>query len=242
MLMGLVLCLLTGLFFLIGILLLNKTKNKDNISLFTTSLAFVVMLGLLVFDLLPEIIESKNIYLIIPLLIGFGLLVFLDKLIPHHNHHHKEVHDDQKDHMEHLNHIGTITIIALIIHNLLEGLTLYSLTLNSITSGILMMISISLHNIPLGLQIGNSLKIKKNNILLLILLVLSSLIGALIVIIYGNLSNNIASILLSLTFGMLLYILIFELFREIKTSFKKKSCIYGIIVGVVVLIITLLIK
>ena len=174
MLMGIILCFLTGLFFLIGIFFLNNIKNKDKISLFTTSLAFIVMLGLLIFDLLPEIIENKNIYLIIPLAMGFFILVILDKLIPHHHHHHEEINDDKIDHIEHLNHIGVITIIALIIHNLLEGLTLYSVTLNSLNSGILMMIGVSLHNIPLGFQIGNSLKERKLNTYLIILLCLSS--------------------------------------------------------------------
>ncbi len=233
--------LLTGLFFLIGIINLNKFKNKENISLFTMALAFVIMLGLIIFDLLPEIIKFNKLYLIIPSIVGFSLFIILDKFIPHHNHDHHEINDNKVDHMLHLKHIGIITIIALIIHNFLEGLTLYSVTLNSISSGILMMISISLHNIPLGFQIGNSLNLKNNNLFLIILLVLSSFLGAIVVIIFGNLNTVMESILLALTFGMLLYILIFELFSELKTSFKKKGTIYGIIVGVIILFITLLI-
>ena len=56
-----------------------------------------------------------------------------------------------------------VTIIALAIHNLIEGLTLYNITLTSIKSGLLMMISIALHNIPLGFQIGNTIKLNKNS-------------------------------------------------------------------------------
>lgn len=238
---GLLLTLITGLSFLVGIILLNKSKNKEDIAMFTTSLAFVIILGLLIFDLLPEIIEYKNFLLIIPFIIGFSLLILLDKLIPHHHHNHQENNDNKKEHIEHLNHIGIITILALTIHNLLEGLTLYSVTINNLISGILMMISISLHNIPLGFQIGNDLRKEKNNIFLILLLVFSSFLGSLIVIIFGNLNTLIESMLLSLTFGMLLYILIFELFNEFRLSFKKKSSIYGIILGVIVLLITLII-
>ena len=241
MLLGLIFTTLTGLFFLIGILALRKAKNKESLSLFTISLAFVVMLGLLLFDLLPEIIETHKIYLIIPVCLGFFILIFLDKLIPHHHHEHTEKHCDKNDHDLHLNHIGIITILALAIHNMLEGLTLYSITLNSIKFGLLMMVSISFHNIPLGFQIGNSLENKKYSKLLILFLCLSSLVGSLIIIIFGNLNKAVIDILLSLTFGMLLYILIFELFNEIKSSFRKKMTLYGIMIGIVILLFTYLI-
>ena len=240
MIYGLLFTILTGLFFLIGIVFLNNVHKKDEISLFTSSLSFVVMLGLIFFDLLPELLETKNILFLLPLIGGFFLLVFLDKLIPHHHHEHHEINDDKKDHELHLAHISIITIMALIIHNLLEGLTLYTVTLNNILSGLLMMISISLHNIPLGFQIGNSLKKDKLNYGLITILCCSSLLGALIVIIFGSLNSLVENILLSITIGMLAYILIFELLGEILTSLKKKSTLYGIIIGVVVLIITIL--
>ena len=239
LILGLIFTFLTGLFFLVGIIILKNQKYQEKISLFIYSLAFVVMIGLLFFDLLPEIIGTKNLYLIIPIIIGFLTLIVIDKLIPHHHHEHQNC--DRHDHEEHLNHIGIITIIALAIHNMLEGLTLYNVTVNNSLSGLLMMISISLHNIPLGFQIGSSLKAKKYSKILLGFLCLSSFLGALIMIFFGTLNEQVVSILLALTFGMLLYILFFELFNEIKTSLKKKDVIYGIIVGGVILIITLLV-
>jgi len=241
MFVGLLFTILTGLFFLIGIIAFKKIKNKEKTSLFTISLAFVVMFGLVFFHLLPELLETKNLFLIVPFIIGFLLIIVLDLFIPHHHHEHTEKKCDKKDHELHLNHIGIVTIIALAIHNLIEGITLYSVTLKSISSGLLMMMSISLHNIPLGFQIGNSLKNKKYNKFLIFLLCISSFLGALIIILFGSLNHTIISILLALTFGMLLYILIFELFNEIKGALKKRETIYGIILGVVILIITFMI-
>ena len=89
----------------------------------------------------------------------------------------------------------------------------------------------------------NSKGLNKSNrlVLLVILLCSSSLIGALIIIIFGNLSSMLTSIFLSLTFGMLLYILIFELFNEIKEYLRKKEVIYGIMIGMVILTITYLV-
>ena len=95
-------------------------------AIFTTSLAFIVMLGLLFLDLIPEVIETKNIYLIIPIVIGFLILIVLDRIIPHHHHEHSDSSCDKVEHELHLNHIGIITIIALAIHNMIEGIALYS--------------------------------------------------------------------------------------------------------------------
>ena len=238
MAVSIILTLLSGLFFLIGIILLNDSKNKEKTANLTVGLAFVVLLGLILFDLLPEIYETKNIYLVIPVLCGLLLLVFLDKLIPHHHHEHHDDHDDIIEHNNHLNHISVVTIIALAIHNMIEGLSLYNVSLTNIKSGILMMIGISLHNIPLGFQIGNSLNSKKYSKLLIFLLCISSFIGALIMILFGSPSEMVISILLSITLGMLLYILIFELFNEVRINIKKKETIYGIIIGIIILIIT----
>ena len=241
MYLGIIFTILVGLFFLIGIILLNNSKHKDKMSIFTISLAFVVLIGLLLFDLLPELLETKNTLLLIPSLIGLIFLILIDKLIPHHHHEHLENNDNIEEHKEHLNHIGIVTIISLAIHNMIEGLTLYSVTLTSIKSGLLMMLGISLHNIPLGFQIGNSLNKNKYSKLLIFILCISSFLGSLIIILFGSLSENIINILLSITFGMLLYILIFELLHEILVSLKKKETIYGIIIGVIILIITNLI-
>lgn len=234
---GIILTILTGISFLIGIVILRNNKSKEKTSNFTIALAFIVLGGLLLFDLLPEIYEAKNILLLIPVILGFLILIILDKFIPHHHHEHKENHCDKHDHDLHLNHISVVTIIALAIHNMIEGLTLYSITLSSIKSGILMMIGVSLHNIPLGFQIGNSLKNQKYSKLLVFLLCISSFLGALIFMIFGSLNETIISVLLSITFGMLLYILVFELFSELKNHFNNKETIYGLLLGLVITII-----
>ena len=233
---GILFTILTGVFFLIGILAFKYIKNKEKTAAFTTALAFVVLFGLLIFDLLEELIEINNYYLIIPAIIGFLLLVLLDKLIPHHHHEHKN-NCNHDDHELHLNHIGIVTIIALGIHNMIEGLTLYNVTLGSIKSGLLMMLGVSLHNIPLGFQIGNSLNNKRYNRFLIFFLCISSLLGSLIYIVFGELNEGIESILLALTFGMLLYILIFELLGEIINHFRKKETLLGLLLGIILLLL-----
>lgn len=234
--MKLLLTLLTGLFFLVGSLLNKIIKNK-NISVLSISLAFIIILNLLLFDIGPEIFESFSVYNLLIILIGLIILKILDLYIPNHSHHHDEKNDNKKEHDNHLKHISVITIIALTVHNIIENIALYNIS-NNLKAGILMCIGIGLHNIPLGLQIGGSLESKKVS---LSILTLSGFVGGLIGLLIGSISPFFENLILCLTFGMLLYLIIFEFLKEIWSSRKNIYTLYGIIIGVILIIITNLI-
>ena len=133
-----------------------------------------------------------------------------------------------------------ITIISLIIHNLLEGFMIIPMALNDIKTGILMTISIALHNIPLGTTIFSYIDIKHNKILIS-MLTLSSFLGGLIFLIFNNISNIILGIILALTIGMLMYIIFRELLPEIKNYKNKKEVFLGGGLGLLILVIAQLI-
>ncbi|MDE6285305.1 MAG: ZIP family metal transporter [Bacilli bacterium] len=236
----LLLTFISGLFFLVGIIIYKITKNKERLNLIAIASASVIILGLIFFDLLPEIIEIGNWWLSLFIMLGLALLMILDFFIPHHTHHHKEHHDNKKEHQGHINHIGVMTIAALLLHNLVEGMALYSVTLSSSKSGVLMCLGIGLHNLPFGLQIASYTENKKN-IALIILLILSGLIGGIIVNFWGVINELILGIIIAITLGMILHILLFELLKEVIHNVKKKETIYGIIVGIIILILIRLI-
>ena len=59
---ALLLTLLSGLFFALGFLIVKFVKNKKELTIFANSMAFVILIGMLFKDLLPEIIElSENV-------------------------------------------------------------------------------------------------------------------------------------------------------------------------------------
>ena len=131
MLWGLLFTFLCGLFFLGGMFLYRASKNKTALTIFASACAFVVILGLICFDLLPEIKEFSHLWTYLFILVGFLVIHCLDLLIPHHHHHHHDNDYATKAHVKHLEHIGIITIIALTLHNFIEGIGLYSLTVNN---------------------------------------------------------------------------------------------------------------
>lgn len=232
----LILTFICGLFFLIGLLGYRISTRKESLTKLSIACAFIVILGLITTDLIPELIEIGSWWLLIFVFIGLAILIVLDKFIPHHDHHHKENDELTKEHQGHISHISTVTILALLLHNLVEGMALYSVSANDYKSGILMCLGIGLHNLPFGFQIASSHE-NKSHKLLLILLVLSGFLGGLIVNICGQVDEFILGIMIALTLGMLLHIFLFELLHELYNNRKKKETLCGIIIGIVILIL-----
>lgn len=229
---ALLLTFLSGLFYLVGIIIYKFVKHKNELTVAAIACAFVVIIGLIIFDLVPELIELDNAWLFVFVVLGFVLLFLIDKLIPHHHHNHHAHDEATKEHKNRLEHVSTITILALSMHNLIEGMALYSISLEDIRSGILMLLGVGLHNLPFGFQIAGI-----KNKLLVFLLVISAFCGGLVVFFFGNIDELLQGVVLAISMGMLLHILLFELFKEILENIKQRATIYGIIIGVILLII-----
>lgn len=245
---GVLLTLIAGVFFLIGGLISKRFKNKEALNHFSIALAFIIMLNLIFTDLIPETLElledyktsSRIIMIIAFIILGILLLKILDFFIPDHHHEHHDNEKNIKEHLSHEKHIGTLTVISLILHNILEGFAIFGMSLNDFKLGIMICISVALHNIPLGTHIFSSLSVEKNKGLIGIL-TLSSLIGGIIFLIVGEISNLVLAIITCITLGMLIYIEIFELLPEMLHGIKKKETKLGIIIGLIILGISLLI-
>lgn len=237
---SLLVTLLAGVFILIGIILGYCLKKKGKFIDISIGLAFSVMVILAFSHILPECYEAldKNILrVLIYMLIGFMLLRLLDHLVPHHEH---EEHSHKHEcHIEHLEHVGILTTVAIVIHNIIEGMTLYITSTNDFKSGILLAIAIGLHNIPLGIMISSTLKGKKQIIINSIILTLSTFVGGLIIFfITSNINEMIVGCLLAITVGMISYIIKDELLPSIIKGNNKKYNVLGMIIGVVILIIS----
>ena len=195
---GIFLTLMSGIFFLMGGIISHTFKNKNKLEHFSIGLAFIVMVGLIFLDILPEALElmanykiiEKISFLLIFIILGFMVLKILDLFIPAHEHKHKDNEKNKEEHKGHIVHIETLTTISLIFHNVLEGFMIVGLANNNFKVGLLLSLSIALHNIPLGMHIFSSIEFKDNK-LLVSELTLSSLIGGLIFLLEGTINNLI---------------------------------------------------
>lgn len=246
--MALVLTLITGLFILFGMGIVFLTKNNQKVVNFSISMAFGVMTMLVILELLPEAIEMMGNSFSNPLssilligFIGLGILLLkaLDLFIPDH-----ESDGTQQSVQENLEHIGIVSSIALVLHNIIEGMAIYSTVTQDASMGLLVMIGVGLHNIPMGILITSTLNQNNTNVKKtvwsVILISLSTFFGGLIMLFLSRfITDLVLGILLAITLGMLIYIILFELLGEIIHQKQKKISLLGIGLGILIFLCTL---
>lgn len=244
--MALLITLITGLFIFVGSLIILFIKNNKKIVDFSISIGFGVLFTLIILELIPEtleLIQTKFTVIgsIFTVLIfagsGILLLTILDKFIPDHSGSSRK---------NNLIHIGIMTSVALIIHNLLEGMAIYTSVNSSLKFGSMLSLGVALHNIPIGMSVTslfyNEGKDNKKAIVISLLVSLSTFIGGLITFIFTGevLDELYRGIILSITLGMLIYIVLFELLPRMITNKNKKNVVLGVLVGMSLLILSTL--
>lgn len=245
---GLLVTFLLGLFILIGAFVAFLANKKQKITEFSLGLAFSVIVMLIILDLIPEIIEHLGLTYIwlflIFVILGYGLLRLLDQFVPDHHEHNKMTKKEENDNLA---HIGVVSSIALIIHNIVEGMAVYSTVLTNVTTGLMLAIGIGFHNLPLGMVIATTFYQGNQNTtkgwLILGVVTLSTLVGGFFSLLLNNqmLPEWVLGSLLSLTLGMLLFILFSELLPRIKKTKYKKERNLGLMLGVIIMLISLII-
>ncbi|MEG0994821.1 MAG: ZIP family metal transporter [Bacilli bacterium] len=242
---GLVFTLFLGLFILVGAFIVFLTKNNKKFITFSIALALSVIVMLIFTDLGKEAYEMLGkdnvLFFILFVILGFLLLKMLDIFVPDHEHHE---HETNKEDTKNLSHIGKLSSIAIIIHNVIEGMAIYTTIVSNPSVGFMVSLGVGLHNIPLGMAITSTLyqsnKDKKKTYIYIFALSLSTFLGGLLLFIFGNnISEFILGVLLSLTIGMLCFISICELLPRVINSKDKKTTVMGLLLGIILMTATL---
>lgn len=242
-LIGVLLTIGAGLFLYIGALLIYNFANKEKIIAFSIALGLIVLIILNITHIFPESIDllsnkfiriQSYAFIFLMSLLGYGLLRILDNFIPHHNHSSNE---------NKMKHVAYITTFTLFIHNVVEGISLYTASVISIKTGIIFSLGIGVHNIALGITLTGQLykenNSKKEVIKILGILVLANLVGALLSILFKIKANSfILGVVLALTFGMLIYIIVKELWPSYKVNRERTSKVIGLLTGGALMILT----
>ena len=220
----LVLSIISIFFLLVGTLIVFSTHNSSKVMTFSVSLGFVVLVLLGIMHLIPDALEffkvslsdtKSYLFLILFTVLGFVVILLFDLFGGHHHEHDKD--------KNHYHHISIITCIFLVIHNFIEGMTLYSSVLLNYETAVILTLGIGLHNIPLGFTLSstfNKIYNKNKTLLFIILIGLSYLFGALVAYKFNDIFMNpiILGIALTFTFGMILYIVILILTYHLETN------------------------
>lgn len=249
---SLMMTLLAGLFIMIGYIIVMLIKNNDKVVQFSISMAFGVMVTLVLIELIPEAYEIMGekfneitgiLIIIFLVFLGIGILKILDKFVPDHDIEE----ENEKEINENLVHIGMVSSIALILHNLIEGMAIYSSALTSFEMGLLVTLGVGFHNIPMGMVISSTFYKGNNNLkkvtFIMIIISISTFIGGLLMFFMSKyITELVLGVLLCLTLGMIIYIVIFELLGEIIHNKNKKISILGIIFGILIFLVSLFLE
>lgn len=214
--MPLLITFLAGVSIVVGAAITKVVSSQDRVRQISFSLALGALIALLFFDLIPDIREDGQglgmVLIIVLVVLGVIMLKVLDIFIPEH--------DDTEDNHDRGNavHIGLISSLAIILHNVVEGMTVYSLSLGSLRQGAVFAFGIALHNIPMGMLIYSTMSQRKKSVrrTILLLVTLSTLVGGiLMMLISGALTTNLMGALICIAAGMIIYIVFLELLPHV---------------------------
>lgn len=221
-----------------------KFKNTDKIISSSCAFAAGVMLCISTFDLIPESINyiSINNTEFITILYSFIFIVlgvFTSYLI---DNYIEKINKNSN-----LYKVGLLSMIAIILHNIPEGIVTFIVSGKNILLGASICTAISLHNIPEGISISvpiyYSEKSKKKAILYTFISAMSEPFGALItyLILYKYINNQVLGLLFSFIAGIMIQISINKLIPTSNKYNKKLSYIF-IIIGFIIMLLSLFIN
>lgn len=235
-----VLTILAGFSTMIGTLVIFFNKNNHNrIVLSSLSFAAGVMMTVSITDLIPESIELLRVNLstvstilisLLGMILGIVVSMLIDYYLP--NKFGKESNDKG------LFKVGIISMIAIILHNIPEGIATFVATNNDLKLGVSLAIAIAMHNIPEGISISvpiyYSTGSKSRAFLYTFVSALSEPFGALITFLFlkNVINDTILGILFSSIAGIMLQISLCELLPTARKYNEKKYLIFFCFLGV----------
>jgi zinc and cadmium transporter len=228
---------------LIGIVtLFIKEKNMSNILLFFVSFSAGALIGDAFIHILPEVVEEFGFTLHVSLYFILGLLIFfvLEKFI-HWRHCHVPTSKAHPHPFVYMNLIGDA------LHNLIDGLVIGGTYLVSIPLGIATTLAVLFHEIPqelgdFGVLLSGGFT-RKKALFMNFLTALTAIVGVIIALLLGQISEGFMLFVLPFTAGGFIYIATADLIPELKKETGGKKSILqliGIVCGVGVMLLLLI--
>lgn len=234
---------LAGISTILGFFILWIQK-QDNVIAKSLGFSSGVLVFVSIFDLLPNslfyfkkafIPGFHLLFCILFFLMGILLSTILNENI------HNRIGDNNS-----LYQIGILSMLAIILHNIPEGIITYLTTTVEYNTGILLAFSIACHNIPEGICIAIPIYYATNNkwkaFKMILLSALSEPLGACIAAFFfkENLSDMMIAIFLSLVSGIMISLALLEILPEAKKYSLKYTILYSLLGFIVMLISHLL--
>lgn len=224
---------LASLSTLVGaIIILFIKEKKDNILVLSLSFAAGVMSAVSFTDLIKEALELyllkyhqgiSIIFVLFYINIGIVLSMTIDKLL-------KNIENK-------IYKVGIVSMIAIIFHNIPEGIVTFITSDMNLTLGITLTLAIAAHNIPEGITIAVPIyyasNSKKKALFCAFVSGISELFGAIIafIILKPIITYTILGNIYAIIAGIMLYIAFYELLPTAISYKKNKLVFYSFLIG-----------
>ena len=239
-----ILTIIAGLSTLIGTVFIFIKCDQNKLTKYALAFAAGVMICVSVIDLLPESIsllmseKTKNstyLNILFYIIIGFLIPTTIDICLKEKNTTYNPK----------LYKIGLLSMLAIIIHNIPEGIATFLSSSANLSLGLSIAVAIIIHNIPEGISISvpiyHATKDKKKAFLMTFISGMSEPLGALFAyLIIGPVTNNtIMGNILAVVVGIMVNISVVQLLPEsLKYQNKKKTIIFFLI-GIIFMYLSL---
>ncbi len=212
-------------------------KHQETILISALSFAAGVMITVSCFDLIPSSFQNLNadFYMIpscllcmIGICIGVILSIFIDEKIPSKSNQLKRV--------------GMISFIAIILHNIPEGIATYLTANRNIDVGIALTCAIALHNIPEGISISIPIYYSSNSrlkaFLYTLISSLSEPLGAIIAFLFLStwITPTIMGMIYAMIAGIMIHISCYELLPTALQYHQRTKTFFFFFLGTIVML------
>jgi len=244
----------TGLGALTSALLYKRASER--LTCWMLSFAAGVMLSVVCFGLVPETLALTDITVVITSLVA-GILAAIglnravdkitetraEKLLVHQTHaelYHEE-HIIKEKNVKMLRS-GVLMMLAIALHNIPEGMAIGAGGSHDVGLGIMLGVVIALHNIPEGMAVATPMLaggINRWKVLSLTMLSETpSLIGGIIGLLLGSISQTAVAVSMGIAGGAMLYIVFGEIIPQSIVMTKNRTAsvvtLFGVIVGIII--------
>lgn len=234
-----------------GVISIILGKRSSESTCWILSFAGGVMTSIVCFGLIPEAVDLDGMVTsIFGFVLGIIVIMFLNRLIDSlslksedkrriHQTHEELYHEERLlSGNANMMRSGILMFIAIALHNIPEGIAIGAGGSHDIQLGYLLALMIALHNIPEGMAIASPLLVggvKRTRIIFLTALSgAPTLLGGIIGVLLGGISDTALAISLSSAGGAMMYVVFGEIIPQSVVMTKSRVTTLVLLLGFVV--------
>jgi ZIP family zinc transporter len=239
-------------------------RANEKVTCWLLSFAAGIMTSIVCFGLMPEAIEvmeesgefAAALTAVLGLILGITVIMILNAIVDRitenktdslklHHTHEELYHQGDVIRKTKMLRSGIIMITAIGLHNIPEGIAIGAGGSHDFSLGILIAVMIALHNVPEGMAIATPLLAggvsKWKVVLWTTVCGITTVLGALIGMLIGNISDFAVALSLSVAGGAMLYVVFGEIIPQSVVITKSRAAplitLFGVIIGLVITMI-----